>query len=59
MLFAYYVFGLSYQMPKPTPVAEGLSATPEFEVQDQDGRLVRLSDFRGRRLVLTFYRGHW
>ena len=30
-------------------------AAPEFEVQDQDGRAVRLSDYRGKWLVLYFY----
>jgi thioredoxin-dependent peroxiredoxin len=28
---------------------------PEFTLQDQDGREVSLSDFRGRRVVLYFY----
>jgi len=30
-------------------------AAPGFEAQDQDGRLVRLSDYRGKWLVLYFY----
>ena len=59
VLFGYYVFGLSYHVPKPTDVAMGLTAAPEFALSDQEGRQVRLSDFRGRRLVLSFYRGHW
>jgi thioredoxin-dependent peroxiredoxin len=28
---------------------------PEFEVSDHTGRLVKLSDFRGRRVLLWFY----
>lgn len=28
---------------------------PEFEVLDHTGRTVRLSDYRGRTLVLWFY----
>jgi len=28
---------------------------PEFTLQDQDGRTVSLSDFRGRKVVLYFY----
>jgi thioredoxin-dependent peroxiredoxin len=28
---------------------------PEFELPDQDGRLVRLSDFRGQPVVVYFY----
>ncbi len=33
---------------------EGAPA-PDFEVQDHNGRTVRLSDFRGRNVVLWFY----
>jgi peroxiredoxin Q/BCP len=33
---------------------EGAQA-PDFEVQDNSGRTVRLSDFRGRPVVLWFY----
>jgi len=28
---------------------------PNFETQDQDGNLVKLSDFKGKKLVLFFY----
>ena len=28
---------------------------PDFEVQDESGNIVKLSDFRGRKLVLFFY----
>ena len=33
---------------------EGDSA-PDFELPDQDGETVRLSDLRGQRVVLYFY----
>ncbi len=36
-------------MLKPGDVA------PAFEVQDQDGKTVKLSDFKGKRVVLWFY----
>ena len=32
----------------------GLDA-PDFEVRDHTGRMVRLSDYRGRSVVLWFY----
>ncbi len=35
----------------------GLEVAPEFEGRDIHGRLVRLADFRGRPVVLTFLRG--
>lgn len=28
---------------------------PDFELKDTDGRIVRLSDFRGKKVVLYFY----
>ena len=28
---------------------------PDFELPDQDGRVVKLSDFRGQRVVVYFY----
>lgn len=28
---------------------------PNFEVADQEGKLIRLSDFRGKKVVLYFY----
>ena len=30
---------------------------PDFELTDIDGRLIRLSDFRGKNIVLAFLRG--
>ena len=33
---------------------------PDFTLEDQNGRPVTLSGFRGHRpVVLVFYRGHW
>ncbi|HCV79801.1 MAG TPA: peroxiredoxin, partial [Zunongwangia profunda] len=28
---------------------------PDFAVEDQDGNLIKLSDFKGKKLVLFFY----
>jgi peroxiredoxin len=30
---------------------------PDFELEDIEGKTVRLSDFRGKPLVLSFLRG--
>jgi len=30
---------------------------PDFELRDTQGRLIRLSDYRGRLVVLAFLRG--
>jgi cytochrome oxidase Cu insertion factor (SCO1/SenC/PrrC family) len=35
-------------------------AAPDFRLEDQDGKPVALSDFRGKKtVVLVFYRGYW
>jgi peroxiredoxin Q/BCP len=39
---------------KPELLGVG-SRAPEFEALDHQGRRVRLSDFRGRRVILWFY----
>jgi len=31
------------------------TAAPEFELKDHLGRTVKLSDFKGKRVVLWFY----
>lgn len=58
-LFTFYVFSLSYQLPGPTELAAKLEQAPDFRLTDQHGTSIRLADLRGRRVVLTFYRGHW
>lgn len=35
-------------------LAAGAEA-PDFEVRDHNGRMVRLSDYRGKPVVLWFY----
>ncbi len=37
-----------------TPITVGRPA-PDFALKDQNGRVVRLRDFRGRKVVLYFY----
>ncbi len=34
---------------------EAGAEAPDFEVRDQNGRVVHLSDYRGRNVVLWFY----
>ena len=41
-------------MPKKATISIG-SKAPDFVLKDQDGRLVRLSDFRGKKVILFFY----
>ena len=33
---------------------------PDFSLEDVDGRMLTLSDYRGKKsVVLVFYRGYW
>jgi drug/metabolite transporter (DMT)-like permease len=58
-LFNYYIFSFSYQMPEPTSAVVPATAAPDFMLLNQQGHPVRLSDYRGKKVVLTFYRGYW
>ena len=39
-------------------VVAGVPA-PDFRLQDQDGKVHRLSEYRGKNVVLVMYRGYW
>jgi len=57
-LFFFYLLA---QAPLPDgalAVAVG-DALPLIELKDSDGRLGRSADWRGRRVLLKFFRGHW
>jgi hypothetical protein len=45
----------------PTDLAriQSGSAAPDFNLPTGDGRAFTLSGFRGRNVVLVFYRGQW
>lgn len=32
---------------------------PDFRLQDENGKVHQLSDYRGKNVVLVIYRGHW
>lgn len=59
LLFCAYVFFLSYQLPETDGVVQVAHAVPEFSLSDQNGETIKLSSLLGRKVVLTFYRGHW
>ena len=40
----------------PSLILSGESA-PDFELRDTNNRLIRLSDYRGKPVVLAFLRG--
>ena len=58
-VFVWWLFSYSYQLP-PAAHAPTVGATaPDFALLDQTGQAVKLSSFRGRPVVLLFYRGFW
>ena len=57
--FVGYVFFLSNALPQPTETSLSLDAAPDLVLTGPSGEAVRLTDFRGRKVVLTFYRGYW
>ncbi len=58
-LFLAYIFVISNQVPEPTEKTLALNQAPAFSLQDANGATVQLDDFRGKRVILVFYRGHW
>lgn len=40
-----------------TELLQPSEPAPEFELTDVQGRIIRLSDYRGRPVVLAFLRG--
>ncbi len=57
--FVLYIFRISYYLPAPTTTTLSLEQAPDFALTATGGETVRLSDFRGRKVVLVFYRGFW
>lgn len=51
--------GLRAQSPYDLNRIQVGQAAPEFTALDKSGQPVRLSSFRGKNLVLVFYRGQW
>ncbi len=47
-------------LPKASSAAETLTVAPDFQLPDQDGRQIALSNLtRGGPVLLVFYRGSW
>ena len=58
-LFCFYVFSYSYQLPKSS---NGLALEQQpkaFTLNDHQGNDASLADYRGKNLIISFYRGYW
>jgi len=58
-LFNFYIFSMSYGLPESPQATATEKPAPDFTLLDHNGQSVSLSDFRGRKVVLVFYRGYW
>ena len=58
-LFAFYIFGVSADLPEAAGAPAVGEAAPDFTLPDENGQPVRLSDYLGSKVVLLFYRGFW
>ena len=46
-------------LPRPQIASAEGQPAPNFALKDQQGKTVRLSLMRGKRVLLIFYRGYW
>jgi len=58
-LFSFYIFAMSYQLPKASESPASAAAAPDFTLLDHKNQNVTLSDYRNEKVVLVFYRGFW
>lgn len=58
-IFCWYLFSYSYRLPEAAAAPAVGSVAPEFSLLDQAGQPLELQSFRGRNVVLVFYRGFW
>ncbi|TFH22088.1 MAG: hypothetical protein E4H03_09215 [Myxococcales bacterium] len=56
--FLLWLFG-QRRVPDGSLIARVGELMPKLEAPDQDGKLVRLSDMKGQRVMFKFFRGFW
>ena len=59
LLFCWYIFVYSSQLPAPDTAPVVGAAAPPLELPDQSGRMLSLENFSGQRVLVIFYRGYW
>jgi hypothetical protein len=59
LLFCWYIFVYSSQLPDPDTAPTVGAVAPPLELPDQSGRMLSLENFRGQRVLVVFYRGYW
>ena len=58
-VLVWYVFSLSYELPKATEEAGKMTVAPSFSLPNAAGEEVALASMQGSRVLLVFYRGFW
>jgi cytochrome oxidase Cu insertion factor (SCO1/SenC/PrrC family) len=61
LFFLVGVWRLSLNLKRGEPTASSLAigtAAPDIEAEDVDGKTFKLSDYRGKVVLLDFW-GHW
>ena len=58
-LFNYYIFSFSAALPESAGAPATGTTAPGFTLPDHNERPVQLADYRGKKVVLLFYRGFW
>ena len=58
-LLFFYVFSYSYGIPATSETTGAIERAPDFSLSDANGNLVSLADYRGKKVVISFYRGFW
>lgn len=58
-MFGFYIFSVSADLPQAAGAPRVGTVAPGFTLPDENKRPVPLADYRGKKLVLLFYRGFW
>ena len=59
LLFCWYIFVYSSDLPAPDTAPAVGAAAPPLELPDQSGRMLSLASYSGQRVLVVFYRGYW
>lgn len=58
-VFSWYVFVMSSTMPTVGVIPDVGNIAPPIALADQGGKLFTLESFKGKQVVVAFYRGYW
>ncbi len=58
-MFGFYIFSSSAELPPAAGAPRVGTVAPAFTLPDENERPVQLADYRGKKVVLLFYRGFW